>query len=91
MGKKRALSVWESYDAPRRPRGKKTADDDSETLNEKRADDDFERPGNLRGWTQAGEDAQVREELSRIGCALIVLILIMLNFLGAPAKEWFPA
>ena len=91
MGKKRALAVWESNDAPRRPRGKKRADDDSETLNEKRADDDFERPGELRGWTQAGEDAALREELSRIGCALIFLILILLTFAGAPAKEWFPS
>jgi len=94
MGKKRALSVWESYsdpDAPRRPRGKKRADDDSETLNEKRADDDFERPGELRGWTQAGEDAALREEIERFGCALIVLIfIIVLTFLGVAREQGFP-
>ena len=33
---------------------------------------------------------QEREELSRIGCALITLIMIVLTFLGASAKEWFP-
>jgi hypothetical protein len=85
MGKKRALAVWESNDAPRRSRGKKRPDDGSEIVKQKR----------LSGWSEeqdtAMENAALREEFEKGGCALIVLILILLTFAGAPAKEWFPS
>ena len=89
MGKKRALAVWESDDAPRRPRGKKRADDDSETLNEKRAELPVDYK--VERISEQASKEQEREEIYRIGCALITLILIMLTFAGAPAKEWFPS
>jgi hypothetical protein len=49
----------------------------------------------LSGWSEeqdtAMENAALREEFEKWGCALIVLILILLTFAGAPAKEWFPS